>query len=157
TGNATIAPATGLTVTTGALSATNTQSLTVNGAGTVTFGAASPSFAAGAGLTLTAGTVNVNNATALGTGANVTVNSGIFNLGTGVSATLASLSGTGGTVALNGNTLTLGATSGSYAGVITDGTGPGALVKSGAGTQTLSGPNTFTGGITVSAGKLALT
>jgi autotransporter-associated beta strand protein len=44
----------------------------------------------------------------------------------------------------------------SYSGVITDGSVGMTLTKSGAGTQTLSGANTYTGATTVAAGTLAL-
>ncbi len=44
----------------------------------------------------------------------------------------------------------------SYSGGIADGAASMTLTKSGAGTQTLSGPNTYTGATTVSAGTLAL-
>ena len=43
-----------------------------------------------------------------------------------------------------------------YSGNITDGTGAISLTKSGAGTQTLSGINNFTGGVTLNAGTLVL-
>jgi autotransporter-associated beta strand protein len=43
-----------------------------------------------------------------------------------------------------------------YSGVLANGTGGIALVKSGAGTLTLSGNNTYTGGTTVSAGTLVV-
>ena len=45
---------------------------------------------------------------------------------------------------------------GSYSGVLQDGAGGGALslAKSGAGNLTLSGTNTFTGGITINSGSL---
>ena len=65
-----------------------------------------------------------------------------------------SLSGggtTGGNVVLGANTLTLGGPNitKSYSGIIS-GTG-GSIVKTGAGTQTLAGNNTFTGTITIGA------
>ncbi len=68
---------------------------------------------------------------------------------------LAGLNGggaTGGTVLLGSGILTLTGT-GSYAGVI-DGTG--ALAKTGAGTQILAGANLFSGGTTITAGRLTL-
>ncbi|MEY4244819.1 MAG: hypothetical protein RLZZ245_2404, partial [Verrucomicrobiota bacterium] len=43
-----------------------------------------------------------------------------------------------------------------YSGIIADGTAGMTLIKTGAGTQTLAGPNTYTGATTVSAGTLAL-
>jgi len=45
----------------------------------------------------------------------------------------------------------------SFAGVMTDGTGPGSLVKTGPGTASLSAANTYTGSTFVAAGTLALT
>ena len=61
--------------------------------------------------------------------------------------------------ALNGGTVNLGTTiltlsSGTFAGVIAGTTG--SLIKAGEGTLTLSGPNTFGGGTTISAGTLVL-
>ncbi len=63
------------------------------------------------------------------------------------------------TVDLNGNVLTLAPTatsSSSYGGVIADGSAEGSLVVSGTGTATLSGNNTFTGGVTIDEGTLEL-
>jgi autotransporter-associated beta strand protein len=58
-------------------------------------------------------------------------------------------------------TLTVGAgnASGAFGGVIRQGTSgaPLALVKAGAGTQTLSGANTYTGGTTINQGTLLVT
>jgi autotransporter-associated beta strand protein len=158
-GNPTISPAAGLVVTTGALSDGGTvRTFTKGGAGTLTLPTASPGLSAGTAAVVSSGTLNLNNATALGSSPNVTVNGGNFNLGTGVSATLASLAGSGGAVTLNANTLTINGTgSANYAGSIVNGTGPGALTKSGSGTQTLSGANSYSGGTTVSAGTLAVT
>jgi len=159
TGNATINPAAGITATVGALSDGGTvRTFTANGAGTLNFAAASPGFSAGGQVAITAGIANLNNATAFGTSPNVALSANsTLNLGTGVSPTLASLAGAGGSVNLNGNTLTFGNGTGSFAGQINNGSAPGAIVKTGGGTQTLSGNNTFTGGVTVSGGKLAAT
>jgi len=63
-------------------------------------------------------------------------------------------------VVLNGNTLTLDPAMGtpsSFSGTISDGTGgAGSLVVNGAGTVTLGGSNSFSGGITVDSGTLEL-
>jgi autotransporter-associated beta strand protein len=55
-------------------------------------------------------------------------------------------------------TLTIGANgnSGSFSGVIQNTAGTLALIKSGAGTQTLSGNNTYSGGTTLNAGQITL-
>jgi len=63
------------------------------------------------------------------------------------------------TVVLNGNVLTLDpstSASSSFGGVISDGSAPGSLVIDGAGTATLTGANTYTGGTTLEAGTLEL-
>ncbi len=62
-------------------------------------------------------------------------------------------------VQLNGNVLTLAPTSSStsaYGGSIVDGSAAGSLVIDGAGTVTLSGDNSFTGGVTLDSGALDL-
>ncbi len=71
------------------------------------------------------------------------------------------LTGTGSvtnSVAATTSTLTLGTAggSGSFGGVLTDGSGVLALTKTGAGTQTLNGTNLYTGATTVSTGTLSL-
>lgn len=71
---------------------------------------------------------------------------------------------TAGTIRNNGgtaSTLTVGlsytnAASGSYSGVIENGSGGVALVKVGTGTQMLGGVNTYTGGTTISNGTLLI-
>ena len=85
----------------------------------------------------------------------VTVNSGgTWDLG-GIQRQIGILTGTGGQVINNGIGKILivgnGGGSGSYAGVIADGTGAITFRKQGAGTTTLTGTNTFTGGITIDA------
>ncbi|MFY7817860.1 MAG: beta strand repeat-containing protein [Akkermansiaceae bacterium] len=98
----------------------------------------------------------------VGTG-NVVINSngtgnGTLNLG-GFSETINGLSGNGILEAGGGTpTLTIGENNAtaSFSGVIQNSSGDLTLVKTGTGTQTLSGANTYTGTTTVSAGTLAL-
>jgi autotransporter-associated beta strand protein len=87
----------------------------------------------------------------------VAVTAGKVQIGPG-SLSLGSLTGTGGTFDLfngSGRTLTVGTdnTSTTFAGVI-QGSG-GALQKTGTGTLTLTGANTFTGGLTILNGAIA--
>jgi len=79
---------------------------------------------------------------------------GTFN--TAVNITVGSLNGTGGTINMpSGKTLTVGAlgTTDSYAGVIA---GAAAFSKTGSGTMTLSGSNTYTGSTTIGSGVLQI-
>lgn len=118
-------------------------------------------------INVTTGDLRTGNAAALSTGNTVAVGTGTrFDL-TGSAATIAGLNdlaGAGGTVGVSSNNtrlLTIGG-SGTYAfsGVLANnfgsGTGVLQLTKSGAGTQTLSGPNTYTGLTTINGGVLKL-
>jgi autotransporter-associated beta strand protein len=94
---------------------------------------------------------------------NVVINSNGTGAGTlnlaGFSETINGLSGNGIVESGSGTpTLTLGENnaSGSFSGAISNTAGTLALVKTGMGTQTLSGVNTYTGTTTVSQGTLAL-
>ena len=105
------------------------------------------------GTTLASGTLQAGAGGAVfGSGA-LTVNGGTLDLnGNGVS--IADLAGAGGVVTNNGGstaTLTVTAGSGSYAGILQDGSHPLALSVNG-GTTTLTGTNTYTGGTTVGSG-----
>lgn len=80
-----------------------------------------------------------------------TVNGGTLDLGNW-DLTTASLSGSGGTVALNAQTLTADqAGDSTYAGTIT---GTGGIAKAGAGVLTLSGTNSYSGTTSVTQGTL---
>ena len=117
--------------------------------------------------TVNAGTVQVGSAQALGVNSNTKVSNGLLKLD-GNSITVGGLSGAGtndgSDAVVNDNasavTLTVGGgdASGSFGGVIADGAAGGALslTKTGTGTQTLSGSNSYTGATTISAGTLQL-
>ncbi len=104
------------------------------------------------------GTLQVGSSQALGVNSAVTlsnVTGATLNL-TNYNSTIAALGGggaSGGNVTLGSGTLTVGNAggSGTYSGAIS---GTGGLVKSGSGTQTLAGNNTYTGATIISAGTL---
>ncbi|MBI3162007.1 MAG: autotransporter-associated beta strand repeat-containing protein, partial [Chloroflexi bacterium] len=146
------------------------SSITKDGAGTLTLSGAN-TFTGG--VTLNAGRLNINNASALGTGT-FTVNGGTTIGNTNATLTLSTNNpqnwngdftfagssnlnlGTGAVtmsanrqVTISANTLTVG-------GVIGDGGSGYSLAKAGAGTLTLAGANTFTGGVTINAGTLSI-
>jgi len=100
-------------------------------------------------ITVTTGTTTLGSAGRLNSGSSLTVNSGQLTLGGAES--VASIAGTGGTIALGANTLTTGGASTTYAGTIS---GTGGLTKAGTGNQTLTGNNTFTGATAVTGGTL---
>jgi autotransporter-associated beta strand protein len=160
-GNPTFNVASGLTMAaTGAFTDGGTvRTVTKTGGGAFTATAASPTLQAGTGVTVNAGTLNLNNATAFGASPAVTINGGSLAVGTGQNPTFGSLNGTSGNLTLNGNTVLIatGSTA-SYGGTISDGTPAGGkITMGGAGTQTLTGVSAFTGGATVSSGKLVAT
>ena len=159
-----------------------TGSVVQNGAGALTLLSGTNTFTGG--VTLNSGTLNINSngvaATSgpLGNGGTFTINGGTLdntsgsaktlanvtpttinanfgftgtgdlNLGTGAVG-LGSAAGTSRTITSNAGTLTLG-------GVISNGTTANKLIKNGAGTLSLTGLNTFTGGVDVNAGTLTL-
>ncbi len=163
----TAAPVTSTTLTLSGI-VSGTGSITQNGAGATTLSSANTY---SGGTTLTTGTLNINNATALGTGT-LTINGGTIdnssagaitnssnnvqtwggdftftgtqnlNLGTGAVSLSANR-----TVTTNAAVLTIGGiVSGAYN-----------LTKAGAGTLTLSGANTYSGGTsTINSGTLQL-
>jgi autotransporter-associated beta strand protein len=126
--------------------------------------------------TVNSGTLVVGASGALPSGAgkgNLVINGGATAAGTvdlnGNDVTVNGLGGSAGTVAgrivndvAGAKTLSVGAanTTSSFAGVIADNSGTGGTVglrKIGAGTLTLSGANTYSGGTTVDGGSLQLT
>jgi fibronectin-binding autotransporter adhesin len=107
------------------------------------------------GGTLRAGAVNtlsISSAVTLTNTAGATLDLNDFNQAIG---SLAGGGAAGGDVILGSGTLTTGGnnTSTSFGAVIS---GSGGLTKQGSGTQTLTGSNTFSGSLTISAGTLAL-
>ena len=114
-----------------------------------------------------AGTLALQNNLALQNSALITTGAGTITLGAGVNTpTIGGLSGATGNLATlisSGygavTSLTLNPNSGavSYGGVIADGATGMTLSKTGSGTQTLSGANTYTGTTDITAGKLVVT
>ena len=141
----------GITVS-GVISGSNANSDLVIDGGTTTLASANsyngPTFIIN-GATLNA---NITGALPTSTLTAVTIN-GSSTLALGASQSVASLSGTSGSlVNLNANTLTInGSSSTTYSGGIS---GTGNLVKNGSGTQTLAGATTFNGTTTVNSGTL---
>ena len=113
------------------------------------------------------GTININSgstvklgaSSALGSPSAITVN-GTLDLNS-YALSVGSITGTAGIITNNAgsttSTLTTGSanTNTSYSGAIQDGVGALALVKVGTGTQTLSGNNAYTQGVTISSGVLS--
>lgn len=125
-----------------------TGGVTKTGAGTLTLSGANTY----AGTTTVAGGVlAVGSASALGTG-ELDIAQGTTLVFGATGLTLAN------PVVLDGNpAIEVDSGTDTLSGAIADGTQPGLLDKTGAGTLTLSGINTYTGSTTISGGTLALT
>ena len=125
-----------------------TGSLTKIGAGTQTLSGTNRYTG---GTTVLAGTLQAGSATAFVNNTAYTVNGGTLDLNN-FNLTMSSLNGVGGTVHLGSAALTINNTGADlFSGNIQ---GTGSLTKIGAGTQTLSGANSYTGGTTLLAGTL---
>ncbi len=110
--------------------------------------------------TITGGKLQTGKTGSLASGTSVSITgAGILDLNT-FSQTIGALTGTGtvDTEAGGSPTLEIGLnnTGGTFSGVIKNTEGDLSLVKTGSGTQTLSGDNMYTGNTTISGGTLAL-
>ena len=140
-----------------------TLSLALNNAGTVTLGGSSANTYSG-GTTISGGLVQMAGVNGLGIGA-LTANAGTLNLN-GFSQAVGGFSGAAGKIWNNSGaglaTLSVGAGGGTYSGIIADNdgvhTGGTVAVKvtNAGGELTLTGPNTYSGGTTLSGGTLNL-
>jgi autotransporter-associated beta strand protein len=139
TGGSTNGSFAGIVGGTGSLAKTGTSTLTLSGANTYSGGTA-----------VSAGTLATGETNVLGTGTLTVASPGTVALG-GFAQTVGGLSGDG-AIGLGSAILTVnGAGSTSYSGVLS---GTGRLIKSGFGTLTLGGANTYTGSTSVTGGTL---
>ncbi len=151
-------------LTLGPIAGSGTPQITFNGGNVTLTAAARNTAATGAlpiGTTVTLGPnqtiLNANASLALGEYSQMTVDSNA-TLNLGAAETISSLSGSG-AVNLNGNTLTVGNldnATGSFSGVISDGTGFNSALIANGGSVTLTGANTYSGGTTVNTGTLRI-
>jgi autotransporter-associated beta strand protein len=145
--------------------------LNINGSGIAVLTGSSSSYT-GPVTNASTSTLRVGNNSALGTGSLV-LNGGTIaaadgdartlanNITLGGNVTLGDATGTGnltlnGTVALNGATRTLNVGNNTTLGGAISGAAGNGLTKSGSGTLTLSGVNTFSGPLSVNAGQVTL-
>ena len=152
-----VAPVANVLTVTGAISGGATDNLTKAGTGTLVLANGGNSYS-GATL-INNGTLRLGNSDVLPNTTNVTVGvNGTLDLN-GRSDTISGLNGVGvvNNTASGSSVLTVGSgnANGNFGGAIRNtGAGTTGLVKTGAGTQTLSGTNTYTGATNVDAGTL---
>ncbi|MDI1249894.1 MAG: autotransporter-associated beta strand repeat-containing protein [Lacunisphaera sp.] len=129
--------------------------LTKTGAGTLTLAGTNTHSGS---IAINTGTLAASGGSAIGDTSAVTISSGATFSTAGSSETVGSIAGAG-TISLGTGTtaLTVGnnGTSTAFSGVISGGANAD-LVKTGAGTLTLSGTNTFTGNLQLNSGTVAL-
>jgi fibronectin-binding autotransporter adhesin len=109
------------------------------------------------GTTISAGTLRAGSGTALGTGS-LAIDAGGLDLN-GQSLAIGTLSGSSGgvitsAVAGGASLTTNSALQSNYAGTISDGAGVVSLIMTGVGQLDLSGSNSFSGGVTVTSGRV---
>jgi len=140
-------------------------SLIKNGPGTLILSGANSSYTGP--IVVNGGILQAGSTTAFGTNSAVTLanTAGVLMDITGFNISIGSLTGggaAGGNLNLGVQTLTIGGDStspGPYAGIISDGGGAtvgGNLIKTGTGTLTLSGVNTYNGTTTINGGVLSI-
>lgn len=155
-GRLTLSPLVGSTATfDGTFSVQATGQLIKASGGTFVWSPPNTSDSIGGDVVVEAGTFRLDGGAGLHvTDSRLTVNGGTFDYN-GISDSIGSLSGTGGTLALGAGTLTAGNddTSTTFAGAIT---GTGGFTKTGTGTLTLSGSSSYTGATRVQEGTLKL-
>ncbi|MCX6950964.1 MAG: autotransporter-associated beta strand repeat-containing protein, partial [Verrucomicrobia bacterium] len=125
------------------------------GTGTLILGNAANAFSGT--TTVNAGLLQLSVSNALSASSALSIGAaGAVDLGWGHNATVASLAGSGALDIKNG-VLTVGnASNTTFSGAITDSGGYGGILKQGTGTLTLSGANTFSGALNVTAGAVNL-
>ncbi|MHA3772452.1 beta strand repeat-containing protein [Verrucomicrobiota bacterium sgz303538] len=132
--------------------------LTKSGNGTLTLANTGGNDYAG-GTTINGGTLKLGATNALPTAGSVSIStSATLDLG-GFAGQVGALTGTGRVINSGTSAAALTVANSEnieFGGTIIDGASPTALTKSGTGTLTLTGSNTYTGGTTISSGKLAL-
>jgi autotransporter-associated beta strand protein len=161
TGAVTLGASPTVTVTSGTLTVGGgiggaSYSITKAGPGTLVLNGSSTY---GGGTTISAGTLQVGNSYALGGTTGSLTDNSTLNLN-GNSVTIGAFSGSGivTSTAAGAITFTVGASSNTtFSGVIQNGSATSvALTDQGSGTLTLTGSNTYTGGTTISNGTLQL-
>ena len=135
-----------------------TGSLTKNGTGSLTLGAAATYTGV---TTINGGTLRLGVDDAIATASATTVASGALLDLAGFDQTVGSLAGAGSVTSSASGAVLLtvggnGVGTGTFSGVVDDGSGQVALTKIGSGTLTLSGVNTFSGRTTISAGGVSI-